>query len=60
MEVLKNLGRKFLGLQRREGGTKRCCADTVSLLKNNDVIADSESRRSLDMKEILCNIFSLP
>ena len=52
MEVLKNLGRKFLGLQGREGGTKRWCADTVSLLKNNDVIADSESRRSLDIKEI--------
>ena len=52
MEVIKNLGRKFLGLQGREGGTKRCCADTVSLLKNNDVIADSESRRSLDIKEI--------
>ena len=60
MEVLKNLGRKLLGLQGREGGTKRCCADTVSLLgQNNDFLADSEWR-SLDIKEIVCNIFSLP
>ena len=55
MEVIKNLGRKFLGLQGREGGTKRCCADTVSLFRRNTyVIADTGPRQCLDIKGIQC------